>query len=151
MKGNGILNLAALTAALLLGSGCVVVKEYAPDKENITVNKQELQIARELLQAFIKNDAKGFVALLPEETRSKFTEKNFASTRKSIIESIGEPVAYTYLTTLKLEALHPQIWKVTFRRSNVNNTREYTSEVLFKVVTGMVNNKEAVITGFHFL
>ena len=135
----------------LLAGGCTVIKEYSPAPEEVKAAPQEYELARKLLQAFIKNDARGFVSLLPEETRSKFTVESFASTRKSVIESVGEPVAYSYVTTLKLGALNPQIWKVTFRRSNVNNTREYTSEVLFKVITGMVNNKEAVITGFHFL
>ena len=56
-----------------------------------------------------------------------------------------------YLTTLKLGTLHPQVWKVEFRRYNVNRSQEYTSEVLFKVITGITNTGEAVITGFHFL
>ena len=103
------------------------------------------------LQAFIKNDADGFVALLPEETRTKFTAKEFAATRKAVLESIGEPVAYSYVTSLKLDKLNPQIWKVTFKRNNVNNTREYTSEVLFKVVTGMESRTKAAIISFHFL
>ena len=133
-------------------SGCVVVKEYAPAEEAVSnVKPQELELAKNLLRAFVKNDAKAFVALLPEETREKFTEQSFSATRKSVVDSVGEPVSYSYVTTLKLPSLNPQIWKVCFRRYNVNRTREYTSEVLFKVVTGMVDKKEAVITGFHFL
>ena len=80
-----------------------------------------------------------------------FTEEEFAKTRKAILESVGEPVEYTYLTTLELAALHPQIWKVRFKRWNVNRSKEYTSEILFKVITGMENKNQAVITGFHFL
>lgn len=142
-----------LGAAVLpmLFSGCVVIKEYAPAKEEIKVSAQEHELAKKLLQAFIKDDAEAFVALLPEETRTKFTVDSFKTTRQSVIDSVGEPIAYTYVTTLKLATLHPQIWKVTFRRKNVNNTKEFTSEVLFKVVTGMIGKDEAVITGFHFL
>ncbi len=137
--------------SVVIFSGCTVIRESAPEKSAVTVAPQEYELARQLLQAFIKNDAETFVALLPEETRTKFTAENFANTRRSVIESIGEPVAYSYLTTLELPALHPQIWKVKFRRKNINQTREYTSEVLFKVVTGMDNNKKAVVTGFFFL
>ena len=137
--------------SVVIFSGCTVIRESAPEKSAVTVAPQEYELARQLLQAFVKNDAETFVALLPEETRAKFTAENFANTRRSVIESIGEPVAYSYLTTLELPALHPQIWKVKFRRKNINQTREYTSEVLFKVVTGMDNNKKAVITGFFFL
>ena len=55
------------------------------------------------------------------------------------------------MTTLELNVLHPQIWKVRFRRQNVNKTKEYTSEVIFKVITGSIDKKEAVITGFQWL
>ena len=142
---------AGAVIALLLTSGCVVVREYAPQADTVSVSAQEYELARKLLQAFVKNDAKTFVSLLPEETQTKFTEESFKNTRKAVLESVGEPVSYTYVTTLKLETLNPQIWKVCFKRSNVNKTKEFTSEVLFKVVTGMASDKEAVITGFHFL
>ena len=151
MKGNMLAFCAVFFAVGLMLNGCVVVKEYAPQKEVVEVSKQEYQLARQLLQAFVKNDAKGFVALLPEETRSKFTVDSFASTRKAVLESIGEPAAFSYVTTLELAGLHPQIWKVRFRRQNVNRSKEFYSEVLFKVVTGMADKKEAVITGFQFL
>ena len=134
----------------LFATGCTVIKEYPPQKDNFTVKKAEYELARALLQAFVKNDAEKFVSLLPEETRTKFTVENFKQTRKNVLESVGEPVSYSYVTALELPSLTPQVWKVRFRRDNVNKTKEYTSEVLFKVVTGMINDKEAVITGFHF-
>ena len=130
-------------------TGCVTVKEYAPQAEKLTVSKEEYELARKLLQAFVKNDADAFVALLPEETQTKFTSGEFAKTRKALLEAVGEPVEYSYLTTLELPALHPQIWKVRFKRWNVNRSKEFTSEILFKVVTGTVK-KQAVITGFNF-
>ena len=151
MTKSILLLLAGVMAAAFCFSGCTVIREYPPEKSAVTVAPQEYELARKLLQAFIQNDAETFVTLLPEETRTKFTVKNFASTRKSVVESIGEPISYAYMTTLELPTLHPQIWKVRFRRKNINQTREYTSEALFKVVTGMDNNKKAVITGFFFL
>ena len=145
--------LAMFAGAVLLavGSGCVIIKEYAPEANVVKINPVEQELARKLLQAFIKDDAKTFVSLLPEETRKNFTTDNFKQTRKSVIESVGEPISYTYMTTLELSSLHPQIWKVRFKRYNVNRTKEFTSEVLFKVITGMSDRKTAVITGFHFL
>lgn len=151
MSGLRIFMLLGMLALAALNCGCVVVKEYAPQKEQVKATPQEYELSRKLLQAFVKNDAKGFIALLPEETRSKYNEKSFYATRKAVIDSVGEPVAYSYVTTLKLVSLNPQIWKVTVRRKNVNNTKEYTSEILFKVVTGMTSKNEAVITGFQFL
>ena len=137
-------------ATVLFSTACTVIKEFPPEKDKFSVKKQEYELARELLRAFVKNDAEKFVSLLPEETRAKFTVENFKTTRKNIVESVGEPISYSYLTVLELHSLTPQIWKVRFRRHNVNKTKEYTSEVLFKVVTGMINDKDAVITGFHF-
>ena len=143
----------SLSALVMLSvmSGCTVIREYTPEAEKVTVAQAEYDLARQLLQAFVKNDAETFVNLLPESVRSKFTVENFADTRKAVLESVGEPVSYSYVTTLELATLHPQVWKVRFRRSNVNNTKEFHSEVLFKVITGMISDKEAVITGFHFL
>ena len=145
--------LAMLAGAILLtvSAGCGIIKEYTPEPNAVKINPAEQELARKLLQAFIKDDAKTFVSLLPEETRKKFTVENFKETRKSVIESIGEPISYTYMTTLELSSLHPQIWKVRFKRWNVNRSKEFTSEVLFKVITGMSDRKTAVITGFHFL
>ena len=62
MKGNMLAFCAVFFAVGLMLNGCVVVKEYAPQKEVVEVSKQEYQLARQLLQAFVKNDAKGFVA-----------------------------------------------------------------------------------------
>ena len=148
------LTVMAITAALAaLFSGCTVIREYTPEKAEVAAKlpEPEYELARKLLQAFVKNDAEAFVALLPEETRKNFDVKKFRDTRKSIIDSIGEPISYSYMTTLELNVLHPQIWKVRFRRQNVNKTKEFTSEVLFKVVTGTIDKKEAVVTGFHWL
>jgi hypothetical protein len=142
--------LAVIAVFACLSCGCTVIREYPAPKE-VKVSAVEHKLAEKLLQAFIKNDAEGFIALLPEETQGKFTKHNFTTTRNAVIKSIGEPVAYQYVTTLKMDKLHPQIWKVTFKRNNVNNTKEYTSEVLFKVVTGMESNTKAVIVSFHFL
>ena len=142
---------AAAALLLVLSNGCTVIWERAPQKEAVKADRKEYELARKLLAAFIKDDASTFVSLLPEETRSKFNEEAFKRTRKSVIDSVGEPIAFTYLTTLKLGTLHPHVWKVEFRRYNVNRSQEYTSEVLFKVITGITNTGEAVITGFHFL
>ena len=55
------------------------------------------------------------------------------------------------MTSLELPALTPQIWKVRFRRVNRKGDTEFTSEVLFKVVTGTDKKKQAVVTTFQFI
>ena len=133
-------------------TGCVVVKEYAPAAEaKSKINPAEYELGRSLLTAFVKNDAAKFIGLLPEETREKFTEESFTKTREAIVKSVGEPVEFTYLTRLELETLTPQIWRVRFRRANLKNTKDFHSELLFRVVTGIGRDKKAVITSFQFL
>ena len=48
--------LIGILAFAALNSGCVVIREYAPQKENVKASPQEYELARKLLQAFIKND-----------------------------------------------------------------------------------------------
>lgn len=141
-------------AVLLLGlctAGCTVVREYPEAEKVAEPKKAEHEIARQLLHAFVANDASKFVSLLPEETQQKFTKESFKQYRKKITESVGEPVSFTFLTALELQALTPQIWKVRFRRTDDKRGTEFTSEVLFRVITGMSGKKSAVITSFQFI
>ena len=145
-----LLPLAAI--ALLSGVvGCTVVREY-PAEEKAAENKQlEHELARELLHAFVTNDSAKFVSLLPVDMGKKFDEAAFRKYREKLVKSVGEPISFTYLTTLELQALTPQIWKVRFRRVNSKNGQEFTSEVLFRVITGMSDKNNAVITSFQFI
>ena len=138
--------------ALTFGfAGCTVVKEY-PAVEKAAENKQpEYELARQLLHAFVTGDAKKFVSLLPEDMQKKFDTDAFKKYRQKVTESAGEPVSFTYLTSLELQALTPQIWKIRFKRVNNKTQQEFTSEVLFRVITGMSDKKNAVITSFQFI
>ena len=149
-KYRAFLLLPVFALGFLL-SGCIVVREYPAAEKTAEVKKQEIEIARELVKAFVTNDAKAFVSLLPEEVRTKFNEESFARTRKAVTDSVGEPISFTYLTSLELPALTPQIWKIRFSRVNLKKEQEFTSELLFKVITGMTDKKSAVITSFQFI
>ena len=143
--------LFSVVSLLLSVSGCVTVQEVAPRADAVKIKPQEYELGRKLVTAFVKNDGKTFVSLLPEETRTKFTVESFEKSRKSIVESVGEPVSFTYLVALELPALTPQIWKIRFRRVNPKNNEEFYSELLFRAVTGMLDKKQAVVTGFQFI
>lgn len=150
LKKNFVLTLFALVLASV-AAGCTVVKEF-PAQEQVPEKKTaEHELARNLVKAFVKGDAAGFVSLLPEDLQSKFDTESFKKFREKIIESAGEPISFTYLTSLELQALTPQIWKIRFRRVNNKNEQEFTSEVLFRVITGMSSKKTAVITSFQFI
>ncbi len=143
--------LSAFAVLSLISGGCVVVKEVAPQENAVKINRQEYELGKKLVTAFVKNDGKTFVSLLPEETRNKFTVESFDKFRKSIVESVGEPVSFTYLFSLELPALTPQIWKIRFRRINPKTNEEFFSELLFRTITGMLDKKQAVVTGFQFI
>ena len=53
--------------ALLMTGGCTVIREYSSVPEEIKVPAREHELARQLLQAFVKNDAAAFVALKKKE------------------------------------------------------------------------------------
>ena len=153
-KGRLSLVVAAL-AALGIGSataGCTVIREVEPPRdERSTAAGAGYELGRSLLVALIKNQGAKFVSLLPDEMRERFTEENFDALRKSVVESVGEPVSFRYVTALELPVFTPRIWRVRCLRRDRSGKNEYTSEVLFRVVTGMVDGKTPVVTGFQFL
>ena len=144
----------ALLVALGIGlgtAGCTVIREVEPPAgERATASGPEYELGRSLLVALVKNDRRGFVALLPEEMRERFTVENFDALRKGVVESVGEPISFGYVTALELRVFTPRIWRVRcLRRDRAG--KEYTSEVLFRVVTAMADPKTPVVTGFQFL
>lgn len=146
--------ISVLLSVAVLGAlcGCTIIREYPAGPETrAAVSEQEFALARSLVEAFVANDGKKFISLLPEESRKNFNKEAFDKTRKSIVESVGEPIAFSYLTKLELTTLSPQIWRIRFRRVNAKSGEEFTSELLFRVVTGLVGKKQAVITGFQFI
>lgn len=146
-----LLSSAAAAAALFAFGGCTVIKEFpSPKTEIAKVTPEEHELARKLLHAFVADDAAAFVALLPEEMRTNFNEEMFKKTRKSLFESVGTPISFKFITSLELPSLTPQIWKVRFKRVN-RRGEEYTSELMFRVITGKINKKTPVITAFQFL
>lgn len=137
-------------AAFLLCS-CTVIRELPSEKINARGGRTgDFLLCRELLTAFVKDDGKRFVELLPESLRSGFNEENFKKFRKAVMESAGEPVSFQYVTALELMTFTPHIWKVRFKRTDLRTGKEYTSEVLFRVIVGWIDRKP-VITSFQFL
>ena len=98
----------------------------------------------------MKNDAKTFLGAMPEEARKKFNEKQFAASRKSILESMGEPISFCYVTSLEMTAFTPHVWKIRFQRTDPRNDKKFTSEALFRIITGKIDGKPVLI-GFQFI
>ncbi len=142
---------AGLISATGLLAGCATpIRELPREERKAEPKSEEFAFSRKLVIAFMRNDAKGFLQYLPEEVRDKFDEKKFSASRKSIIESLGEPISFQYVTTLELTAFTPFIWKIRFQRTDPRNGKKFTSEALFRIITGKLNDKPILI-GFQFL
>ena len=137
----------------------ITAGKKAPESKKIVTENKELKkqlqvvneylLGRELLSAFLKDDAGKFVALLPARLRQEFDHKKFEATRKAVTASMGEPVSFRYVTALEMTAVTPHIWAVRFSRISRDGKEEHTSEMLFRVITGHLDGKPYII-GFNF-
>ena len=142
--------LAASLAAAGMLSGCTTIRELPREARQNEPQGAEYDLCRTLLMAFLRNDAKTFVAHISPESREKFNEKSFAASRKAITDSMGEPISFQYVTALELTAFTPHVWKIRFRRTDERSGREFTSELLFRILVGTLDGKPVVIS-FQFL
>ena len=139
---------AALALACIF-SGCTVINELPPEAAPVA-DDAEYELGRRLLGAFLAGDGEEFVGLLPEEAAERFGVKEFEASRKALVESLGEPISFSYVTDLELPVFTPHIWKVRFRRRDLKSGETFTSEVLFRVITGRIDDR-TIITAFQFL
>ena len=145
--------LRLLAAAIMLAgmlTGCASIQELPREVRQNEPQGAEFDLCRTLLMAFLKNDAKTFLAHVSPEAREKFNEKGFAEGRKAIIESMGEPISFQYVTRLELATFTPHIWKIRFRRTDQRTGKEFTSELLFRILVGTLDQKPVLIS-FQFL
>ena len=146
-----VLALAGLIVGAAAASGCATgVRELPAEVRKTEPRGADYQFSRQLVIAFMKNDAKTFLAAMPEEARKKFNEKQFAASRKSILESMGKPISFSYVTSLEMTAFTPHVWKIRFERTDPRNGKKFTSEALFRVITGTIDGKPVLI-GFQFI
>lgn len=110
---------------------------------------EEYQLSRKLVSAFLKDDGKNFVDLLPAKLRQEFNVEKFKVTRQAVASSMGEPVSFRYVTALEMTSVTPHIWAIRFSRISRDEKEEYTSEMLFRVITGYLDGKPYII-GFNF-
>jgi len=149
---------STLAAVLLAASvsACTTIRElpsdaYANDDAEISAeSKAERDYSRKLLEAFLKDDASGFIGMLSPEMREQFDKDKFALSRKVITEELGNPVSFSYVTALEHVAITPYIWKVRFVRKNKED-KEYYTEALFRVLAGHDKEGHVIVVGFNFL
>ena len=146
---------SALAAVLLAASvsACTTIRELPADPVDAELTKEvqeERDYSRKLLEAFLKDDASGFLALLSPEMKEEFGKDKFVLSRKVITEELGKPVSFSYVTALEHVAITPYIWKVRFVRKNKED-KEYFTEALFRVLAGHDKEGNVIVVGFNFL
>jgi len=147
--------LSAIAAALLAVSAtaCTTIRELPTDPADLELSREaaeERDYSRKLLEAFLKNDASGFISLLSPEMKEEFGKDKFELSRKVITETLGQPVSFSYVTALEHVAITPYIWKVRFVLKNKED-KEYYSEALFRVLAGHDTKGDVIVVGFNFL
>ena len=150
MRRKAILSVLSVCVALLCG--CGTVRELPPEKRQGEPKTPEYKAARELLVSFINDDPKGMVKNLSPENRSGFDLEKYKTTRKEMLQSLGTPVSFKYVTELEFVTFKLYVWKVRFRReSRGEEKKEIFSEALFRVITGRASKDQVLVMGFNFL
>lgn len=145
------LKMLTCTASAFFLFGCTTIQEMPAEKVSQECNTPELKLCRELLIAFVKNDASGFVKRLTPENQKSFNKADFTAARNNMLKTVGEPVSFRYLTSLEFVKLQPHVWIVRFKRKDLAEKNEYFSEALFRIVTGRDKNGNIYVLGFNFL
>ncbi|MPM82598.1 hypothetical protein SDC9_129659 [bioreactor metagenome] len=139
-----------IPALLLAGAGCASVALEETDRPaEAAVRPAVQENGAGLLRAFQANDAAAFTAELPPELRERFGRKEFDAARRSIGDTLGEPVAYEYLTTLENPLLTVSLWKVRFERKGADG-KPIRQEGVFRVISAAEDGKYKVVS-FNFL
>ena len=145
-------NVAAAALPLLaaaLFAGCTTISELPPEEVRKQGDTPEFVLGRDMLIAFLRGDARGFVSHLSPEVQKQFNAAKFKETRDNIVKNLGEPVSFRFLTTLEMTAIKPNVWAVRFKRVNPVSKKEFYQEVLFSIVTAEVDGKAHVLS-FNF-
>ena len=147
--------LGAAIALLFVFTGCASVRELAPEQRKGEPATLEYKLAREVIVAFMNNDAKKFRKNFSPENAQKFDVNKFDEARREVVQSLGTPVSFSYLTELEFVSFKLYVWKVRFKRlgkdRETKEEKEFYSEALFRVITGRSGRDKVMIMGFNFL
>lgn len=138
---------AAAASAMMLLAGCTIVRELPSEDAKAQRDTPEYELASEMLYAFLRNDAAGFIRRMAPKDAELLTHEQFKKFRREMVESRGEPVSFRYLATLEMPVpFKPHIWAVRMKKTNPQNGKEFHQEILFRVVTARADGKVHVIS-----
>lgn len=140
--------LILLTVFFCAGCASASSGKDAPSSR-IQTPVQAKRAGRELLKAFVENKPEVFLDLLPEVVRTEFGMNGFNKTRKSMVEQLGDPLAYAFVMNLEHPAFTVSIWRILFQRKSSDGKKVIRQEGLFRAVSGTVDGKERLLS-FNF-
>lgn len=126
MKNRFFNAVIAMALILFASAACTTIAEQPEEVITKELTTAEQKLGRELLIAFLKDDAEGFVSRLSPEIQERFGIREFQQTRTELIKTLGKPVSFRYLTKLEFVSVEPHIWKVRFERENRKEEKFYS-------------------------
>ena len=102
-----------------------------------------------LVAAFVSDNDKTFVELLPAELQKKFNSEQFESFRQQLAAELGNPVSYRYLGNVEHPLLQIEIWNIRFQRTDAQE-KIVSLEAPFRVISGSIDGRKQIIS-FNFL
>lgn len=149
MMKFGIRLAACAAVALLMTTGCASLG-LQNNKAEVPENLPQKRVGLELLEAFFNNDAEAFRNQFPEEIRSDITKKDFEQTRKAMLDKLGKPVSYEFVTNLEQPNWTVSIWKILFERDSADKTKKIRQETFFRAVAGELDGKMILLNQSFF-
>lgn len=146
------IRLAVCTAAVILtaaSSACTSL-EIQDNPESRPEQPQKI-VGKELLEAFIRNDADAFLNQYPEGLRKNFSRKGFEQSRNAMLEKLGNPVSYRFVANLEHPVFTVSIWTIRFERDNADKTGKIYQEMVFRAIAGELDGKSILMNQNFFL
>ena len=140
------IRLAVCTAAVILtaaSSACTSL-EIQDNPESRPEQPQKI-VGKELLEAFIRNDADAFLNQYPEGLRKNFSRKGFEQSRNAMLEKLGNPVSYRFVANLEHPVFTVSIWTIRFERDNADKTGKVYQDMVFRAIAGELDGKSILM------
>lgn len=139
--------LTATLSVLFFASGCAFVSQSNAAEK--LVQPISDTTGEKLVAAFVCDNGKQFVELLPAELQKKFNTEQFKYFRRQLAAELGEVVSYRYLGYIEHPLFQIEIWNIRFRRTDAQGKIIHL-EAPFRVISGFVDGQNQIIS-FNFL
>lgn len=138
-----------LGIALLCACAVIPEKPVAETPEIPADTSADIRIGERLLAAIRTDDFKAFRACLAGGPAENLTDRDFRTSRESILSQFGVIKEFRYLTELQTPSVRNLLWVAAFERKG-GNGQNIRQELLFRLVLGTLDGRTIVLS-FGFL